>query len=188
MKICSIALLGLLLSSQIMAMELYKGYQLYKDPAVRSRAAERMQQAKIAAQQKLEAGWERTKEFAQRHKKELIRTGVAVLALAAITLAKLGYDKKQRNMLKKKTESIYRSMNVGEMGPDLNLLSNDETLKRVIGYGDMAQGLGSLNAVKNRVASLGKNMQERAKWIDQFNEDVEYIPNLKEALEKLAAQ
>lgn len=153
------------------------------DQGYRSAAMEKMQQAKAVAQQKLQEGWKTTKEFAFHHKKKLIGAGAAILTLAAITLAKLGYDKKQREAAYRLTEQTIKFKKVGK---DYFWTDQNE-INRTMAYLDMAQGLESVNAVRNQVAGLGKSdVALRTKWINQFDEDVRDIPNLKLAIEFLA--
>ena len=172
---------------EAVAADSYAIYQLYKDPIARAAAIERMKAARTATREKLQSGvsfaqtkayqgWQTGKEFAQRHKKKL---GTELLLLAAATLAKMGYNKSQRENIRKISKQTFRLR-----GVEYDKLPQ-EVKDRAFAYCDMIQALGSIPALRTQIINMkGKNdVSERVKWATIFDEDLNNIPNLKSALE-----
>lgn len=191
----TLALMLLMPSFQTMTADLYTTYKIYKDPVARAQVIEKIQTARATAQERLQAGithtkekaaegWKTGTEFARRHKQKLIAGGVTLLTLAAIMLARLGYDRHQRSMIRARTEKEFLDTQREGIRWDV-----DQTHYNILlVYGDMIQGLNSLNVLRNQLIHNQPTLRAKQNMALIFDDDIKTIPGLREALERLAKE
>lgn len=180
---------------QVIAADSYTMYRLYKNPEERAVAIQQLQErwntARAYIGEKAQAAKAYTqeqvqnvKEFATQHKQKLIAAGTAILILAALTLAKLGYDANARSNIRQRTihEFTLAKMEGKSGNVDLTMIP------LYVAYGDMIQGLTSLNALRNQLIHNQDSLKAKQDMAIMFDGAIRDVPGLKGALERLAKE